>query len=123
MRTFTVLLICATTLYAQPKPPAYYNPTWSPNSQTIAFESTRDGSYAVYTVNADGSNLKKLSPDGFDGGQPTWSPDGARIVFSSTRDKRGNLYVINADGTGERRLTDFPPGGGKYGARFSPDGR
>jgi dipeptidyl aminopeptidase/acylaminoacyl peptidase len=119
-----LIAVCATTLSAQtPKPAAYYNPTWSPNSRTIAFESTRDGGYGVFTVNADGSNLKKLTTDEVDGGQPSWSPDGTRIVFSSTREKRGNLYVMNADGSDERRLTDFPPGGGKYGAHFSPDGR
>jgi TolB protein len=118
------LWFSAATLAAQtPKPASYYNPTWSPNSRTVAFESTRDGGYAVFTVDVDGTNLKKLTADAFDGGQPSWSPDGTRIVFSSTRDKRGNLYLMNADGSGETRLTDFPPGGGKYGAHFSPDGR
>jgi Tol biopolymer transport system component len=113
----------AATLGAQERPALYHNPTWSPDSRTIAFESTRDGGYAVFSVGADGSNLRKLTPDGVDGGQPSWSPDGKRIVFSSTRDKRGNIYLMNADGTGETRLTDFPRGGGKYGAQFSPDGR
>lgn len=103
-------------------PANYYNPEWSPNSRTIAFESTRDGGYAVFSVNVDGSDLRKLSVAG-DGGQPSWSPDGKRIVFSASRGQRGNLYVMNADGSDETRLTDFAPGGGKYGAHFSPDGR
>jgi Tol biopolymer transport system component len=120
-----LILACVTTLDAQekPKPAMYHNPTWSPDSRTIAFESTRDGGYAVFTVGFDGSNLRKLTRDDVDGGQPSWSPDGKHIVFSATRDKRGNIYVMNADGAGETQLTDFPPGGGKYGAHFSPDGR
>jgi Tol biopolymer transport system component len=35
------------------------NPTWSSDSRKIAFESNRDGTIAIYTVNADGSVLAK----------------------------------------------------------------
>src|SRR5689334_4883968 len=44
------ILFCASTLAAQTKPPAYYNPTRSPDGRTIAFESTRDGGSSVYIV-------------------------------------------------------------------------
>ncbi|GAB4526451.1 MAG: hypothetical protein Kow0063_00730 [Anaerolineae bacterium] len=44
-------------------------PTWSPDGSTIAFVSDRDGVWAIWAMNPDGSNQRKLfdmggSPDG-----------------------------------------------------------
>jgi Tol biopolymer transport system component len=44
-------------------------PTWSPDGQSIAFVSDRGGVWAVWAMNTDGSNQRKLfdmkgSPDG-----------------------------------------------------------
>jgi Tol biopolymer transport system component len=35
-------------------------PTWSPDGKQIAFLSTRDGQWAMWVMNADGSNQRKL---------------------------------------------------------------
>lgn len=47
-------------------------PTWSPDGSTIAFVSDRDGVWAIWAMNPDGSNQRKLfnmggSPDGLVG--------------------------------------------------------
>ena len=47
-------------------------PTWSPDGSTIAFVSDRDGVWAIWATNPDGSNQRKLfnmggSPDGIVG--------------------------------------------------------
>jgi LysM repeat protein len=47
-------------------------PTWSPDGNTIAFVSDRDGTWAIWAMNPDGSNQRKLfnmggSPDGLVG--------------------------------------------------------
>jgi TolB protein len=49
-------------------------PTWSPDGQTIAFASDRDGTWGVWAMNPDGSNQRKLltmegSPDGIVGSE------------------------------------------------------
>ena len=57
----------------------------------IAFESNRDGKYAIYTMNADDSNQTWLTFNDSNDYSPDWSADGARIAFSSDRD--GNWEI------------------------------
>jgi len=53
----------------------------------------------IYTVDADGSDLRRLTY----GMDPDLSPDGSQIVFSRWTEPWG-IYTINSDGTGERLL-------------------
>lgn len=74
----------------------------------------------VYTMNADGSDRRRLTdhPDlDFD---PVWSPDGTRIAFRSHRDGDEEVYVMNADGSEQVNLTQSP--GADYSPAWSPDG-
>jgi WD40 repeat protein len=99
----------------------FYNPDWSPDGQTLLFESTLGGKFAIYTIKVDGSGLRRLTVDTANNEQPRWSHDGRRIVFSSDRAGHGDLYVMNADGSGQTRLTTTTSGG-YYQSSFSPDG-
>lgn len=100
----------------------YDNPDWRPDSRALVFESTLEGVYSIYVINADGSGLRRLTVDDANNEQAHWSPDGKRIVFSSDRAGHLDLYLMNADGSGQTRLTTTA-GGGYYQASFSPDGR
>ena len=83
--------------------------SYSPDSKQIVFCSERDGNRELHIMDADGSNVRKLTnaPGCYNGG-PFFSPEGRRVIFRSDRkkDDQLQLYVINADGTGERALTD-----------------
>jgi Tol biopolymer transport system component len=105
-------------------------PTWSPDGKQIAFFSDRDGNWEIYVtlaphasagVNADGSNVRRLTNHPGQDHSPAWSPDGARIAFVSERDGNEEIYLMNPDGANLRRLThnkaeDWFPA-------WSPDGK
>ena len=82
---------------------------YSRDGRMIAFASNRDGHMNIYTMRADGSNVRQIThaKNSYNGG-PFFSPDGKRIIFRADRQKRDylQLYVVNADGTNEVQLTD-----------------
>ena len=71
----------------------------------------RDPSYfmELYVMDADGSNVRRLTDaPGYDGG-PFWSADGSKITWRrfSEDGARAEIYTMNADGSGGQRLTDL----------------
>ncbi|MEA2492480.1 MAG: hypothetical protein QOJ29_391 [Thermoleophilaceae bacterium] len=90
-----------------------------PNGR-IAFTSDRSGDPEIYTMNPDGSDLKRLTNAPGEDALAKWSPDGRRIVFYSQRDGQREIYVMNADGSDQMRLTN-DPADDQYPA-WSPDG-
>jgi Tol biopolymer transport system component len=81
---------------------------WSPDGSQLVFASDHaNGDFDLYLINADGSNLRPLTPysPAFDEA-PVWSPDGGQITFRSDRDGAINLYVVDVETGDLRRLTD-----------------
>ena len=81
---------------------------WSPDGMKIVFSSTRDGAREIYTMDADGMNVTRLTFFGSSDDKPSWSPDRERIVFESDRDGQDEIYSMKTDGTDLRRLTNHP---------------
>ena len=78
-------------------------------------------SFDIFSANADGSNVKRLTDaDGYDA-EATVSPLGDKIIFTSTRDGDPELYTMNLDGSNQVRLTYLQ--GYDGGAFYSHDGK
>src|SRR6476660_8591990 len=90
-------------------------------SSEIAFSSNRSGDTEIYTMNPDGTGVRRLTHSPKYDAPAAWSPDGRKLLFYSQRSAGGDVWVMNADGTGQRNLTTNPAHDGPGG--WSPDGR
>ena len=101
-----------------------WGPAWSPDGTKIAFWSNRDAEepaqgveHDIYVMNADGSNVVRLTHHPSADRVPAWSPDGRWIAFTSLRDgtfrvrnRNWNIYIVDANGENEMQVTDHPRG-------------
>jgi serine/threonine protein kinase len=102
------------TATAEPSstPTASPSPTTTPvllgGGARIAFVSDREDrrTLQIWTMNADGSDLRQITFGPGDKGQPRWSPDGLRLLYTAPggRDLYGNelgrdIFLINLDGS------------------------
>src|SRR4029078_12684588 len=81
---------------------------------------TIDGKEQIFVMNADGSNLKRVTNDSSNNGRPAWSPDGSQLVFQTDRDGNFEIYIMSVDGE-LTQLTDDPAD--DLDPDWSPDGR
>ena len=102
-------------------------PAVSADGKKIAFSSDRGGRPMVYTMNADGTNVQRLTKVGKYNASPSWSPDGKSIAFAGQEGDHFDIFTMNIDGTNLKRLTDAKKLGGKQSNNespsWSPDGR
>ncbi|TEU13196.1 MAG: hypothetical protein E3J21_19310, partial [Anaerolineales bacterium] len=79
----------------------------------VIFMSMRDGNWEIYSINTDGSDLKRLTDNGVSDGLPAFSPNGQFIAFVSDEGGKWAIWAMNADGSGRRKLFDL---NGDYGS-------
>jgi TolB protein len=97
-------------------------PAWSPDGKYLAVVLTKDGVSQIYTVNPDGSNLKRLTRSSAINTEPSFSGDGKFIYFTSDQGGSPQVYRIRSDGSGSPERITFTGG---FNARpmVSPDGK
>jgi Tol biopolymer transport system component/imidazolonepropionase-like amidohydrolase len=87
-------------------------PKWSPDGQRIAFTSDRDGIENLWTMRADGTDLKQVSRERErQVSNPVWTPDGQYVIgrkhFRNTRSLgAGEMWIWHIGGGGGLKLTD-----------------
>jgi Tol biopolymer transport system component len=98
-------------------------PAWGPGGR-IAFVSSRDGGVLnLWTMNGDGSDLRRVTRSITNEDRPAWSPDGTLLLYVSQRDlPLGNteIYRVPAEGGPTQRLTNHD--GRDDWPSWSPDG-
>jgi len=108
-------------------------PDWSPDGTKIAFvrdntTATPHSKGAIEVMNADGSNVQRLTPFRIDAADPHWSPNGKQILFNThghaAQGKSANLFTMHANGTHRAPLTHYAGGTLQaFADDWSPDGR
>jgi TolB protein len=122
------------------------HPDWSPDGSRVVFErALEEGAHAIWTVAADGTGLRRLTPAcapradipkcAADDGTPAWAPDGRHIAFQraagALRQKGGttsvyklSLVVADTSGRHVRTLVWLGPWRGDvHSPSWSPDGK
>lgn len=113
------------------------DPAWSPDGTRIAFNSFREGNNEIYTMSADGGNVKRLTYTDWAEAEPAWSPDGRQIAYAAhlrqvevgcgfipmgrlpNTQAESYIYVMDFDGANQTML-EITSGGNE--PTWSPDG-
>jgi Tol biopolymer transport system component len=111
----------ASTAPAQPVAPAAID--LAGLEGRIAVSAGRPHGEDVYVVDADGSNLVRVTTDRAADFDPSWSPDGNQIAYRHQRgdDSTTDIYVIGADGTGAHDVSGGDDSA-DWGPAWSPGG-
>jgi Tol biopolymer transport system component len=102
-----------------------FDPAYSPDGRTIAFTSfTRGGVIAaIYLMDANGSNIRELTPAAIEAVTPDWSSDGTKIAFwvNCCDRQTPQIWSIHANGTALTQLTN-PQNAFDFTPAWSPQG-
>ncbi len=97
-----------------------WTPTWSPNGKELAYSLASDGNPDIFTCNANGTQLRRLTAFLGPNTQPVWNPKtGTQIAWVSGMTKLPQIYTMDSDGSNVSRMTD---GGYAVSPSWSPNG-
>lgn len=103
------------------------NPRWSPDGQSIFFNSDRSGKYQIWSINADGSGLRQWTEtDGEGAISPVISPSGERLIYTEIHGTRYVPFMMELNRSWSeqkpRPLFPYTPNVSQRVESWSPDG-
>ncbi len=110
--------------------PGVSDVTWSADGARVAFSASTGEPWgapdsgltatAVYTANADGTDVRRITPEPVSNWAPAWSPDGQWLVYQSIRSPSAptELTVARADGSAPRVIAES----NSSSTEWAPDG-
>ncbi|MGZ3769276.1 MAG: translocation protein TolB [Bdellovibrio sp.] len=87
------------------------SPSWSPDGKKIAFAGQSEDHFDIFVMNADGSDMIRLTsakrPNGkwASNEDPSFSPDGRFVIYTSNRTENNQIFISTVDGAEERQIT------------------
>jgi Tol biopolymer transport system component len=96
-------------------------PSWFPDSEQIAFLSTRNGHDEMWALSLKSGNERKLFALNQDITFPQLSPDGKHVLFNSKKSGTTNLWIVPVEGGEPKQLTFDKEASGF--ACWSPDSK
>lgn len=97
----------------------------SPDEKVLLFGITyydireNKGNRELYTLPAEGGEMKQITKTAEGEYNAVWSKDGKSIYFMTSSENRMQLFKMNADGSNRKQLSDIE--GGITGFKLSPD--
>ena len=89
------------------------DPDYSPDGRRLVLESYRSASSEAYTMDADGTNLVRLTFRSQEEFQGDWSPDGKRLIFQVGAGTDFDILRMNANGSDQVLITGDPANDGR----------
>jgi Tol biopolymer transport system component len=101
--------------------------SWSPDGRQVAFIASKDSldlGQAVFVVDADGSDARRITPWSVTL-RAEWSPDGEWIAFDMAESEPvpRDLFLVHPDGTGLTQITSNEDNKMSFAPAWSPDSR
>jgi len=100
------------------------SPVWTPDNQTVVFNSSRKGAWDLYAKAAGGGPAERVLFESTESKYPSgFSLDGKTLLFSMGATAASRLWTLSM--TGEPKPVQVFPGSSdsEGGGQFSPDGR
>ncbi len=98
------------------------SPAWAPDGSRLAYNSKVNGNWDIFTMAADGSDIRQVTTSPENDLAPIWSPDGSQLTFESNRDGNVEVYVIGAQGGTAINVSSYSQAN-DHGPVWSPDGQ
>ncbi len=92
---------------------------WLPDGR-LAYTSNAGGSSDIWTMNADGSNIRQLTVGANARLGLAVTTDERQLVYAAEKDGKYNLWRVDIDGSNLTRITN---GNGEFYPQCTPDGR
>ena len=96
------------------------NPQVSPDGKKVlygvSYESVElnKSNNELYTMNLDGSDVKRLTKTAMSEAEAVWIDNGRKIAFVAAHDGKPQLWVMNADGSNRRVVSRLENGVGGF---------